>query len=177
MTAAAIDIAFAPLAEHHWPLLERWLRAPHMREWWGDPDIELAMIRDMIEGRDTTRPFIFSVDDRPLGYIQFWFVADALCEPWLTEAPWLTKLPPGAIGVDLSIGEPERVGRGLGSAVLARFVDSLRAEGHDTIIIDPDPRNHRAVRAYEKAGFRAAPEYSDPTGACLIMRHDPSRSL
>lgn len=36
------EIAFSLLAKRCSPLLERWLSAPHMREWWGDPAPEFA---------------------------------------------------------------------------------------------------------------------------------------
>ena len=152
-------------------MLAEWLRAPHWREWWGDPETELGFIRDMIEGRDSTRPMIIEVDGAPAGYIQQWFISDARVEPWLTEAPWLALLPDEAVGVDLSIADPARLGRGLGSAALAAFVAGLRAEGRDVIVIDPAPANRRAVRAYEKAGFRVMPELLGRTGDSLLMRH------
>ena len=47
----------------------------------------------------------------------------------------------------------------------------LRAQGRETIIIDPDPANLRAVRAYEKAGFRPVPALGDRTDKVLIMQH------
>ena len=148
------------------------MHQPHWREWWGEPKEECAMIRDMIERRDTTRPFIFRVDGRDCGYIQVWIVADQLIEPWLTKAPWMRELPEDAVGVDLSIGDAADLGKGIGSRVLAAFVAKLRDEGHRTIVIDPDPANLRAVRAYEKAGFRVMPELLGRTGDCLLMRHD-----
>ena len=53
------------------------------------------------------------------------------------------------------------------------FVRKLREQGHDTIIIDPDPDNARAVRAYTKAGFRPVPHLHGRTGDVLIMQHHP----
>jgi hypothetical protein len=55
------DIRFAPVTAADYPMLRRWLESPHMREWWGEPNRELGYIRDKVEGRDTTRPFIFHV--------------------------------------------------------------------------------------------------------------------
>jgi RimJ/RimL family protein N-acetyltransferase len=83
-------------------------------------------------------------------------------------------LPSESIGVDLSIGRPEKISKGIGSKALAAFVAALREEGHQTIIIDPDPNNARAVRAYEKAGFRSVPHLEGRTGDVLIMQHDPN---
>jgi RimJ/RimL family protein N-acetyltransferase len=39
-------------------------------------------------------------------------------------------------------------------------------------VIDPDPENRRAVRAYEKAGFRAIPRLVGRTGDTLIMQYE-----
>ena len=62
--------------------------------------------------------------------------------------------------------------RGVGSEVLRLFTERLVAEGHRTIIIDPDPANGRAVRAYEKASYRAVPRLFGRTGDTLIMQYD-----
>jgi RimJ/RimL family protein N-acetyltransferase len=153
------------------PLMQRWLEQPHVREWWGEPETELGYIRDMIEGRDTTRPFIFSVDGRPAGYIQYWFVGHYQDEAWVAKHPWLAELPADAVGVDLSIGEPALLSRGVGSGVLRQFAEGLLAAGHQTIVIDPDPANTRAVRAYEKAGFRAIAKRPDLAGSVLLMQY------
>jgi aminoglycoside 6'-N-acetyltransferase len=78
------------------------------------------------------------------------------------------------VGVDLSIGEEYNLSKGIGSAVLHAFVGKLRAEGHTAIIIDPDPENMRAVRAYAKAGFRPVPNLGGSTQGALIMQHEPN---
>lgn len=169
------DITFTPLTVADLSLLADWLSLPHWRDWWGDDaQTDLAHIRDMIEGRDSTRPFLFHLNGMPVGYIQVWRIADARIEPWLSLAPWVMDLPDDAVGVDLSIGPATLLSRGIGSRALADFVALLRTEGHSTIIIDPDPRNHRAVRAYAKAGFRPIPEFRDRAGNCLLMQHQLS---
>ena len=82
--------AFDPVGPADLPMLRRWLEMPHMREWWGDPETEIGYIRDMIEGRDTTRPFIFSVDGEPVGYIQYWFLGDYQNASWI-DGPSLAR--------------------------------------------------------------------------------------
>jgi aminoglycoside 6'-N-acetyltransferase len=167
-------IGFAPVEPKHYPLLRTWLNAPHMLEWWGDPEEEFGFIRDMVEGRDTTRPFLILLDGEPAGYIQYWFLGHHQNEDWTKDNPWLLELPSATVGVDLSIGDPERLSKGIGSAALKAFVALLRGFGHETIIIDPDPANVRAVRAYAKAGFRPVPELEGRTGEdVLIMQFDP----
>lgn len=149
------------------------MRRPHWRQWWGEVETELGYIRDMVEGRDSTRPFLFLRDREPIGYIQAWRIRDHLVEPWISKAPWMLKVPAGSIGVDLSVGLEDNLGRGLGSAALKAFVKMLIAEGCRDIIIDPDAANARAIRAYEKAGFEAlfeAPDPETPDQVTLIMR-------
>lgn len=166
-----MQISFEPVTHDHLPMLKGWLESPHMREWWGEPKEELGFIENMIEGHDSTRPYIFRADDEPAGYIQYWFVGHHQNEKWLQDNPWLTALPQDAIGVDLSIGEPEKLSKGIGSTVLARFSRQLSDQGYQTIIIDPDAANHRAIRAYEKAGYRPVAELKDKTGGTLIMKY------
>ena len=167
-------IGFSPVGEEHYPLLHAWLKTPHVREWWGDPDEEIGFIRDMVEGRDTTRPFLITLDGEPVGYIQVWFLGHHQNEDWTKDNPWLVAFPPETVGVDLSIGAPDKVSMGIGSAALAAFVAYLRGLGHETIIIDPDPANARAVRAYSKAGFRPIEKLLGRTGDdVLIMQFDP----
>jgi aminoglycoside 6'-N-acetyltransferase len=39
-------------------------------------------------------------------------------------------------------------------------------------VINPDPANARAIRAYEKAGFRPERIIDTPDGAALLMIHE-----
>ena len=167
---------FRPMTHADLPLMRRWLDMPHVREWWGEPDAELGYVRNMIDGRDTTRPFIFSVGGEPVGYIQYWFVGHHQNAQWIEDHPWLAELPSDAVGVDLSIGDPDKLAQGVGSSVLRAFAESLVRQGHQTIIIDPDPSNTRAVRAYEKAGFRAIPRLVGRTGDTLIMQYEVTQN-
>jgi aminoglycoside 6'-N-acetyltransferase len=173
MTDAGPHIEFIPVTQDHLPMLERWLHEPHWRQWWGDPDIELGFIRNMVEGRDRTRPYIFLINGKASGYIQVWSVGDHQSPSWIAEHPWLGDLPAHAVGIDLSIAEPHNLSRGLGPAVLNAFIARLRVEGHTSIIIDPDLTNSRAIRAYQKAGFRPLPHLVGRSGGLLILSHQP----
>lgn len=164
------QIGFRTLTADDLPLLGQWMQEPHWREWWGDPETELGYVRDMIEGRDSTEPYIIELDGAPSGYIQVWYPAQNRFEPWLTEAPWLMWMPDDAVGVDLSLSAQSLLGRGIGTAALRAFCDMLRGRGHKNIYIDPDPDNARAMRAYEKAGFRPVPKWLGKTGDSLIMQ-------
>ena len=61
------------------------------------------------------------------------------------------------------------LGRGHGSAFIRAFAERLLANGTPRIVIDPDPANARAIRAYEKAGFERDRIVETPDGPALLM--------
>ena len=65
----------------------------------------------MIEGRDTTWPFIVSVDGEPVGYIQYWFVGDHQNATWIADILGSPSCP-RTRGVDQFIGDPDMIGAG-----------------------------------------------------------------
>ncbi|MCV0424044.1 MAG: acetyltransferase [Roseibium sp.] len=162
-------ISFRPVLEEDLELLAAWMQEPHWREWWGNPETELRNIEEKVAGRDSTRPYIFQKDGVDKGYIQVWFVRDQQNSDYVNECPWLTLLPSDAVGVDLSIGLPEDLSSGLGTQVLRAFVRKLLNEGYSRILIDPDPKNKRAVRCYRKVGFEVIPELVGKTDDSLLM--------
>ena len=162
-----LTITFTPLTRDDFPLLARWLEAPHVRAWWGDPDEALAGIADDLES-GALEQYIFHLDGRPIGYLQCYRPHDWPDHPF-NDGPIATR------GVDLTIGEADAVGLGHGSAALRQFVDALFETGVPRAVIDPDPRNVAAVRAYRKAGFRPIDERDTEWGHVLLMARENDR--
>jgi len=156
--------AFRALDEDDFDLLAGWLREPHVARWWGDADEALAEMRAAMDSVDT-EPLIVELDGRPIAYLQSY-------DPHLEDDHPYQDQPFGTLGVDLTIGVPELVGIGHGSAILAQFSHELFLEGAPRLVIDPDPGNGRAIRAYEKAGFRPLGERDTPFGRVLLMARD-----
>jgi aminoglycoside 6'-N-acetyltransferase len=140
-------VHFVPVGDEHLALLASWLAEPHVRQWWGDPGVEIELIRT---GRATGEAdgYVAFVDGEPVGFVQSW-------EPlkFIGVEPWLADLPPATIGIDIFVGPPDLLGRGIGPRLIAAFIARLHAQGRERIIIDPDADNRRAIRAYKKAGF------------------------
>ena len=174
MQADAPDIRLRPATADDLPMLEGWIGRPHWQQWWGPPETEVARIRAMVEGRDSTRPFIFEIDGAPAGYAQCWFVADERDEDRLRAYPWLALLPDDGVGLDISIGDEAHLSRGIGSTVIGMLARRLWAQGRRAIHIDPHAGNARAIRAYEKAGFRVIEALRGRTGDMVLMRFHPS---
>ena len=106
-----------------------------------------------------------SLDGKPIGYVQSY-------DPHLEDDHPYQDQPFGTLGIDVTIGVPELVGIGHGSRLVNAFVEILFEEGCPRVIIDPHPGNGRAIRAYEKAGFRRLGERTTPFGPALIMAID-----
>ena len=145
------EIEFPPLTEADVPLVAGWLSNEHVALWWRDP-VEQAIEKRYaaIEGRRPTRQFLIVVGGRPAGMIQTYRVAD---HPEWQE---LIQVGDDVAGVDLLIGEPDLVGRGLGPRVLAEFSrEVVFAEPEvNAVVATVEERNRRSWRAFEKAGFR-----------------------
>ena len=165
MTGA--DIHFLPLDEDRIRLMASWLRRPHVAEWWGTPDT-IEQLRDdyLVDAGDPplARGYIATLDARPLGFIQSYVVKGA-GDGW-----WEDETDPGARGIDQFLAEESDLGKGLGTLMVRTFVERLFADPTVTRVqTDPDPRNGRAIRAYEKAGFRRLRVVDTPDGPALLM--------
>ena len=132
-------------------LVERWLSEPHVARWYlvgSSLDAELEDIRLSVTGRQATHMLVVLDDGEPVGWCQ-WY----LCE---VDPEWAADMGAAAsdVGVDYAIGEPVRVGGGVGTALVAALVSSVRAAQPGCgIVADPDAENHASRRVLEKNGF------------------------
>ncbi|HKH35280.1 MAG TPA: GNAT family N-acetyltransferase [Beijerinckiaceae bacterium] len=155
---------FRPVVAEDLPMLGLWLERPHVAEWWDDMRDKLAKIREAM-ATPSTKPLIVELDGRPIGYIQCY-------DPHLEADHPYRDQPRGTLGIDQFIGEPELVGIGHGSRLIAAFVEALFQQGAPRVIIDPHPTNGRAIRAYEKAGFKPFDTRTSIYGDALMMARD-----
>ena len=164
MSDAAHRYAFRPVTDADMPLIAAWLAEPHVARWWGEADQELDEIRQHMTSA-TVRPFVILIDDEPAGYMQSYDIHAEVDHPYRDQ-------PEGSIGIDLSIGEPELIGKGHGPRIIDAFVELLFAKGVPRVVIDPDPANDAAIRAYTKAGFRVVGPRASIYGPAVIMARD-----
>ena len=156
---------FRAVTEADLPMLGAWLAEPHVAEWWDEgPEASLAEITQAMDSVET-EPLIVEMDGRPIAYVQSY-------DPHLEDGHPYQDQPFGTLGMDITIGIPELVGKGHGSAIVRQFVDMLFEEGAPRVIIDPHPDNRRAIRAYEKAGFVAFDTRTTVYGPALMMARD-----
>ena len=164
MTTGTSAYDFRPMTLADMPMARRWLETPEVRRWWGDADEQAATLEGDIDDPRMTM-WIVSYRGRPFAYIQDY-------DPTAWAMHHFGDLPKGSRGIDQFIGEPDMLNRGHGSAFIRAHIDRLIAAGAPVVGTDPDPKNARAIRAYEKAGFIAAREALDWQGeAVLLMLH------
>jgi aminoglycoside 6'-N-acetyltransferase len=155
--------AFRPMAAGDLPTVKRWLETPHVRQWWHDPAEQFELVSGDL-GHPDMAQFIVAAANRDFAYLQCYNLS-----AWNTG---FGPQPDGTRGLDQFIGEADMVGHGHGAAFVRVFTEQLFAAGTPRVVIDPDPANARAIRAYEKAGFRADRIVDTPDGEALLMVRD-----
>lgn len=166
---AAIELRL--LTEDDLPMLHGWLNRPHIVEWWQGNRPTLQQVQEHYRPRVLAQvnvtPYIGLLDGKPFAYAQS-YVAMGAGGGW-----WEDETDPGVRGIDQSIAYPELLGRGLGTALVRKLVALLFADPRVTKVqTDPAPDNLRAIRCYEKAGFRRVRQIVTPDGPAIYMLQD-----
>lgn len=132
-------------------VMAKWLSDPRVLEFYEGRDNphDEEKVRQVFIADKTIDACLIEYEGRPIGYVQFYGLdEDGMAEYGLAPGPV-------AYGMDQFIGEPEYWGRGIGSAMIRLVVEYLvRERGAGRVVMDPVTTNLRAIRAYEKCGFR-----------------------
>lgn len=162
-------IGFRRLRNADLPMIHRWLHTPHVARWWHEDTGTFEEVSEeytaYIEGEEPVEPFLILYDDGPVGYIQSYRVSDD------EEYEGLTGIENSA-GIDLFIGEEYLLYRGLGPLVIRRFIEEVVFADESIVvcIIDPEPENKAAIRAYERVGFRYFKSADTSEGPVYLMK-------
>jgi aminoglycoside 6'-N-acetyltransferase len=154
-TGPVTSVELRPMRRADLPLLLHWLGQPHVREWWRDEPTDLAGVEAVygacIDGDDPTELFVIESADGPIGMMQRYLFAD---EPqWTAVFDEILDVTEAA-GIDYLIGEPDAIGRGLGSAAIAAFVARIFDwRPVRSIVVTVQQANPGSWRILEKAGF------------------------
>ena len=174
MTATHDAVSLRLMTANDIPMLHDWLNRPHIVRWWGGERPTLAEVttkylpRVMAEQRVT--PYIAMLGHRPIGYAQS-YVALGSGDGW-----WEEETDPGVRGIDQSLAEATDLGKGLGTKLVTALVQRLFSDpAVSKIQTDPAPDNARAIRCYEKAGFRQVKAIVTPDGPAIYMLCERAR--
>jgi RimJ/RimL family protein N-acetyltransferase len=157
------EFTFRRFGPEHVRLMHEWLQRPHVAEGWGTlPSVD--EIREHYLHDAKVDPYIVYRAGEPIAFIQS-YVAMNSGDGW-----WPDERDPGVVGIDQFIAVPELLNKGVGTAMIRAFVARLLADPAVTKIqTDPSPKNHRAIRCYEKVGFMNIGVIETPDGPAWYM--------
>jgi aminoglycoside 6'-N-acetyltransferase len=141
------ELAIRPLQDNvsAYGILAKWLTDTRVLEFYEGRDNPFPIDRikekyaPRVLGSENVVPCLLVFQSAPIGYAQFYPIPE--------EA--------GVFGIDQFIGEAGLWNRGLGTHAVSLLLQYLfRVKGARKVIVDPHVTNARAIRCYEKCGFR-----------------------
>lgn len=131
--------------------LVKWLSDPEVLEFYEGRDnpFDIEKVdKAFYDAENKDEGCIVEFERKPIGYIQYYQVDNE------------TKYEYGykeerVFGMDQFIGEPTYWNKGIGQILVTAMVDYLLKEKQAGIVVmDPQAWNNRAIRCYEKCGFK-----------------------
>ena len=155
-----VDVGLIEFTVEDLPLVADWVGRDHVRRWWGDPERSLAELKSQKK-----RAIIAA------GNVKVGLVVWAHPPRGELDEAGLHDVSEEVIDIDIMIGEPDALGRGVGTRAIRLVADRIfRQNDVAHIIAATSTANTASIRAFEKAGFRSEREFDDPQcGRCLLM--------
>ncbi|MFF0466909.1 GNAT family N-acetyltransferase [Micromonospora zamorensis] len=144
--------------DRHAALLHGWVTQPR-NSFWGMGSQTLEQVREIyafVDSLPTHHAYLIMVDAEPVGLFQTY-------QPEADPVGERYRVQPGDIGMHLLLSPDRRLARGLTNVVgpaLARFL--FRDPAAQRIVVEPDIRNHLALRRLEIEGFTFDSEIDMP---------------
>ena len=147
------EMMIRDLTKSDLPLMLKWLTDDRVLEYYEGRDVHFTMetlsehfLKEIPNGFRV----IIEYKERPMGYGQVYQLTADLFHEY--------DYPDTGISVfamDQFIGDPDDWSHGIGTLYLQVMCDHLRSSlGAERVLLDPHQSNARAIRSYEKAGFR-----------------------
>lgn len=135
--------------------LHAWLGYDHVKPYW-QLDLPPAEFRERFAEKladDHLDPYVGCLDHVPMSYWECYRAAD-------DDVANHYDADDADRGVHLLVGPPEYLGRGYALPLL-RTVVAMQFENADAerVIAEPDARNDRAIRVFERCGFEPEREF------------------
>lgn len=136
-------------------MMTKWLNTQEVLEFFGNPaaspsakEIKVKYA-PRIDGTVAVEPYIVETEGKPFAFMQCYRLTD---EDYKSYGYSIEET---IYGIDQFIGEPELFGKGYGTRMVTEFACFIFNEKRaDAIVLDPELTNPRAIRCYEKCGFR-----------------------
>jgi aminoglycoside 6'-N-acetyltransferase len=158
MTAPDIRLRPATLADL--PILQRWDEQPHVIE--SDPNDDWGWEKELGYEPDWREQLMAELNGRPIGFIQ-------IIDPAREESHYWGDAPPNLRAIDIWIGEEADLGQGYGTQMMRLALARCFADPTVTaVLIDPLASNVRALRFYERLGFKVVGPRRFGADDCIV---------
>lgn len=143
--------------EVEYQALYKWLNDPEIQVWYDGRDKKYTLdeIRTKYGkkiGTNTVYPTMIKSGEVLIGYLHYYLIPKE--GGWGNEYFEINYLP-NMFAVDILIGEKEYLGKGIGSIIMNKLATYLlKTKKASRVYLDPRVVNERAVKSYEKAGFK-----------------------
>jgi RimJ/RimL family protein N-acetyltransferase len=171
-----MKVEFQPFTKSLIPLWEKWIHIPHVKDVWFIEGYEPAdyifqKIKDKGNGYDY--PHVIYIDSIPVGYI---VCCDLYAYKTICPKPkgLFTDEEQGTYCMDLFIADKDYLNKGYGTEIVKKFSNYVFEQFKAKILlIDPAATNKRAIRCYEKSGFKFLKTAFDGITECYVMEKRP----
>lgn len=164
-TTVRVVLRLRPAAPVDRPVLEEWDRDPDVAASSGEDDT-FDWEHELPRSVPWRELLIAELDGEPVGFIQ-------IIDPSAEETHYWGDAPPHLRAIDIWIGSPRHRGRGVGTEMMRQALDRCFADPSvEAVLIDPLVRNVRAIRFYERLGFRHVEVRWFDEDECAVMRID-----
>ncbi|WP_016700127.1 GNAT family N-acetyltransferase [Actinoalloteichus spitiensis] len=138
------------------PLIQSWLRRPHVARYWAHDTSDAAIERDFagsVLGEEPSEDYLVFRADRPIGFAQRCRIHDY--PEGHRELVELVDVPPDALTIDYFIGEAELLGQGLGTRLVEAFTGLCWRDHPEAsaIIVPVAASNTPSWAALRRAGY------------------------
>ncbi|MDN7240732.1 GNAT family N-acetyltransferase [Planococcus sp. N028] len=158
--------------------MAKWLSTKEVLEFFGDVNapFTIEQVKTKYEPRVNREvlvfPYIVELNETPAGFMQQYKISKEKQEEFGYPSPC------SVYGIDQFIGEPELFNQGLGTIMVTNFIGYLfRTTDAEIIIVDPEVTNVRAIRCYEKCGFRKVKKVNEKTNWLMDFNSGRMKNL
>lgn len=145
-------------------LLQSWDQQAHVIA--SDPDSDWNWAYELKRTPAWREQLIAMFEETPIGMVQ-------IIDPFLEETHYWGEVEMNLRAIDIWIGPPEYLNRGLGTQMIKMAIERCFAkQAVKAIIIDPLVSNTAAHRFYERLGFRQMERRFFANDECFVYRLD-----
>jgi len=147
----------------------KWMTDPETMRYWDGMTVHFTYEKVLEKHRkriaEGVTPCIIEYCGESIGYCQF-YELDA--EEFGEEFARFVRPEEKGMGIDIFLGAVDKRDQGIGTSVMKLLTRGLFEQyDADVLMIDPKIHNLRAIRCYEKAGFRkwfVIPQHEEQDG-------------